>query len=142
MALLCLLTAAVAVGGCRQAAPVIDNAPKPANALGTVSGKVKGPEGTSGVPARTVTLIDLESGRRRTMLTSETGGFTFEVPAGRYRLEVQLREGETILQAPDVIELGHGDIDANRDFVIGNSRVERPSGPAYRVDNGLGYPIA
>ena len=32
--------------------------------------------------------------------------------------------------------------DANIEFVLGTGRMVRPRGPAYRLDNGLGSPIA
>ena len=41
---LCLLMA-----GCRQGVPVIDTSPRPQQTDGTISGTVRGPEGTSPV---------------------------------------------------------------------------------------------
>jgi hypothetical protein len=137
-----VVLAAAIPAACRQAAPIVDNAPKPASAPGTISGTVQGPAATSGIPARTVTVINEATGERRSILTSSTGGFTLEVPPGKYRVEVQLLPGERVIKAPGDVEVSRGDIDAHADFVVGLTGVERPRGPAYRVDNGLGSPIA
>jgi hypothetical protein len=41
-----------------------------------------------------------------------------------------------------IVDLTRGDIDSHIEFVLPASRVDRPRGPAYRVDNGLGPSIA
>jgi hypothetical protein len=40
------------------------------------------------------------------------------VPAGNYRLEVELRSGETLATQPDATEVDAGDLDAGRNFVV------------------------
>jgi hypothetical protein len=64
------------------------------------------------------------------------------VPAGRYRVDVTLRDGETIVKRPGILDMGSGAVGSPIEFVLGPSRVVHPRGPAYRVDNGLGSPIA
>jgi hypothetical protein len=70
----------------------------------------------------------------------DNGGFTIELPKGKYRLQLQLRDGETLLKRPDVVDLGRGDIDSHIEFVVAPARSARR--PAYRLDNGLGSPVA
>lgn len=129
-------------GACRRGVPAVDLGPKPPLAEGTITGIVRGPEGTSAVVGRTVEVIDTETNERRTVQTGDNGGFTIKVPAGTYRLELPLKTGETILKRPAIVKLDRGDIDSHIEFVISTPRVVRPSGPAYRLDNGLGSPVA
>jgi hypothetical protein len=128
--------------GCRRGVPVIDTAPKPAVADGTLSGTVRGPEGTSPVAGRVVDAVNVQTGERYRAITSETGGFTFKVTPGKYRVELALRQGETIVKQPGVIAVGRSDIDAHADFIIGSSGLFRPRYHAPRGDDGLGAAIA
>jgi len=50
-----------------------------------------------GGAGRRVEALDLSGGRRYSVTTSVTGGFSIPVPPGKYRLEVELREGERVL---------------------------------------------
>ena len=136
------LVALVIAAGCRRGVPVIDNTPKPPVARGTITGIVRGPTGTSGVADRVVTATNLETGERHQTRTTSAGGFTLEAQPGRYRVQVELHPGESLLKAPDIVVLDRGDIDSHIEFVVGTARVARPRGPAYHVDNGLGSPIA
>ena len=129
-------------GGCKPGVPVVDLGPKPAAARGTLTGTVRGPEGTSPIAGRTVEIVNTVTGEKYSTTTSDTGGFTVQLPAGKYRLELPLKVGETIVKHPGVIDLARGDIDSHVEFVLAPSRVNRSRGPAYRVDNGLGSPIA
>lgn len=128
-------------GGCRRGVPVVDLGPKPPDAQGTITGIVRGPEGTTPVIGRMVEIVNAETGERHSTRTSDNGGFTIKLPAGKYRLELPLKEGETLVKRPGVIDLGKGDIDSRIEFVLAAVRVSRPHGPAYRLDNGLGSPI-
>jgi hypothetical protein len=136
------LIALVAATGCRRGVPVIDNAPKPAVARGTITGIVRGPADTSGIPDRTVTATNIETGERHQARTNSNGGFTLEAMPGKYRLQVELHAGESLVKGPDVVTLDRGDIDSHIEFIVSTARVARPRGPAYHVDNGLGSPIA
>lgn len=127
---------------CKPGVPVVDVGPKPPDARGTLTGTVRGPEGTSAVAGRTVEIVNTATGEKHTTQTSDTGGFTIQLPKGKYRLEFPLRDGEMIVKRPGVIDLGRGDIDSHVEFVLGSSKVNRSRGPVYRIDNGLGSPIA
>lgn len=129
-------------GACRRGVPAVDLGPKPPAAQGTITGIVRGPEGTSPLSGRTVYVIDNRTGERRSVQTAANGGFTIQLPAGKYRLELALKDGETILKRPGIVDLDKGDIDSHIEFVVSAARVARPRGPAYRLDNGLGSPIA
>ena len=129
-------------GGCKPGVPVVDAGSKPPVARGTLTGTVRGPEGTSALAGRTVEIFNTETGEKHTATTSSTGGFTIQLPAGKYRLELPLKDGEIIAKRPGIIDLARGDIDSHVEFVLSTSRVNRSRGPAYRVDNGLGSPIA
>lgn len=126
---------------CRRGVPAVDLGPKPPAAEGTITGIVRGPEGTSPLAGRTVEIVNEGTGERRTVQTGDNGGFTIKLPAGRYRLELPLKAGETIVKRPGLVDLDKGDIDSHIEFVL-SSRIARPRGPAFRVDNGLGSPIA
>jgi len=127
-------------GACRRGVPAVDLGPKPPNPKGTITGIVRGPEGTSPVVGRTVEAVETTTGQRHSAQTAANGGFTMQVPAGKYRLELALRDGETLLKRPGIIDLEKGDIDSHIEFVLSAVRVSRPRGPAYRLDNGLGSP--
>jgi hypothetical protein len=131
----------LAVAACRAGVPVIDTTPGPAVADGTISGTVRGPEG-SAVEGRQVEVTNIDTGQAERVLTSTSGGFTVKVKPGKYRVTLALREGETIVRQPGVISVNRSDVDAHADFVLGTVRVARPRGPAYRVDDGLGSPVA
>jgi hypothetical protein len=132
----------LSISACRQGIPVIDPGPGPTVANGTISGTVRGPAGTSAVEGRTVAVVNVETGVRESVTTNNAGGFTFKVKPGKYRVELTLLEGETLVKRPGVINVNRSDVDAHADFVIGTSRIARPRFAAPRVDNGLGPPIA
>jgi hypothetical protein len=122
---------------------VLDAGPKPATiAQGTISGTIRGPEGSSPVSGRTVEIVNIATGERHSTTTTPSGNFRSQLPAGKYRLEPALRDGETVVARPDVVSLDGADIDPHVEIVLGATRVLRPRGPAYRVENGLGAPSA
>jgi hypothetical protein len=129
-------------GACRQGVPVIDTTPGPPQADGTISGTVRGPEGTSPIDGRVVSVVNVDSGERQQTTTNSAGGFTFKVKPGKYRVELALRDGEVIVKRPSVINVNRSDVDAHADFVLGGSRVMRPRSPIFRGDDGLGAPSA
>lgn len=137
MAALVVLTAA-----CRQGVPVIDTTPGPVQADGTISGTVRGPEGTSPIEARGVEVINVATGERQRTTTNSAGGFTFKVKPGKYRVELSLLEGEVLVKRPSVISVNRSDVDAHADFVLGASRLPSRASPRLRGDDGLGAPIA
>jgi hypothetical protein len=129
-------------GACKPGVPVVDAGSKPPDARGTLTGTVRGPEGTSPVAGRTVEIVNTVTGEKHSTKTSETGGFTIQLPAGKYRLDIPLQPGETLAKRPGIIDLARGDIDSHVEFVLAVARVHPSRGPAYRVDNGLGSPTA
>jgi hypothetical protein len=46
------------------------------------------------------------------------GGYTIKVPHGRYRLEVELHQGERLTRQPGETQVNRSDLDPRRDFVI------------------------
>jgi len=136
--LLCLLV----LPACRPGVPVIDTGPKPANPDGTISGIVSGPEGTSPIVGRAVEVINVDTGERQQETTSSTGGFTFKLKPGKYRVELTLREGEALVKRPGVIDLNKSDVDAHADFVLGAARTSHRLPAGSSSYSGLGPPIA
>jgi len=134
--LLALLSA-----GCRRGAPVIDPSGGNPEAPGTISGIVRGAEDTVAIEGRLVEVVNVETGERQRTTTSNTGGFTFKVRPGRYRVSVALRDGESILEKPGVMDVNASDVDAHADFVIGAVRVLRPR-LATPPNPALGAPVA
>ncbi len=136
--MLCLLV----LPACRPGVPVIDTGPKPVSPNGTISGIVSGPEGTSPIVDRVVEVINVDTGEKQQETTSSTGGFTFKLKPGKYRLELTLREGESLAKRPGVIDLNKSDVDADADFVLGVARTSHrlPAGSSSYA--GLGPPIA
>jgi hypothetical protein len=98
--------------------PVLGRGEKTPGAGGTISGTVRALEGDAPLAARKVTAINLESGQRVETSTEANGGYTMQVATGNYRLEVELRSGETLAQAPDNVHISRSDLDASRNFVI------------------------
>jgi hypothetical protein len=108
----------------------------------TLAGTVRGSDPAAPVSGRTVAVVNVVTGERRTTETGATGGFTIDLPAGTYRVELALRKGETVVKRPDVVSLNHGRTDSHVEFVVAPATLARPRGPAYHLDNGLGSPIA
>ena len=105
--------------------PILDTGSKPAGVGGTISGVVK-VSGTDAPPgSRKVTAVDVSSGARHETSTSTLGGYTLKVPAGKYRMEVELRAGESLAEQPGEFEIGRSDLDASRDLVIAVRNPER-----------------
>ncbi|HET9263316.1 MAG TPA: carboxypeptidase-like regulatory domain-containing protein [Vicinamibacterales bacterium] len=140
MALLSLGLLALLSIGCRRGMPVYDPSPR-MNAPGTLSGTVRGPEGTSSVEGRAVEVISVATGERQSTTTSNEGGFTFKVTPGKYRVEVTLLEGESVLKEPGIINVNRSDVDAHAHFVIGRVRALKPKYPT-PSDRSLGSPVA
>jgi hypothetical protein len=139
-----LLAAAILVllsMACRQGMPVIDPSPGVKDAHGTISGTVRGPEGTSAIEGRSVEVINIDTNERQRTTTSNVGGFTFKVKPGKYRVVVALVDGETIIKQPGVMNVNRSDVDAHADFILGSVKVVRPRFPAGPNDPALGSPI-
>jgi hypothetical protein len=91
---------------------------------GTIAGIVRATEGSVPLVTRKVTVINTRTSARYETTTGVNGGYTIKVPEeGRYRIEVELRDGEMIARGPDETDLNNGDLDSGRDFEI---TVKRP----------------
>jgi hypothetical protein len=139
--LVALLVTVATVAAC-HGGPVLDLSPKPQQADGTISGTVRGPEGTSAIEGRSVEVINVETGERQHATTNNAGGFTFKVKPGNYRVELSLQDGETLVKKPNVIHVNRSDVDAHADFVVGVVKISRPRKGIPRADDGLGSAIA
>ena len=114
--LLCVGTLVAA--GCRTGVPVIDPGPKPPTGDGTIAGHVSTGGGKTAVPSRLVRAINVTSGQKFETTTNTAGTYTLKVPPGKYRIEVELREGERLVKQPGETEVHKSDLDPNRDFEL------------------------
>jgi hypothetical protein len=113
LALGCLV---VMTAACR--APVITTDPG-LNVGGTIAGIVRATDGSVPLVTRKVTAIHAVTGARFETTTGVNGGYTIKVPQqGRYRIEVELRDGEVIAKGPGETDVNNGDLDPGRDFEI------------------------
>ena len=86
---------------------------------GTIAGIVRATDGSIPLSTRKVTAIHATSGAKFETTTGVNGGYTIKVPQeGRYRIEVELRDGETVAKQPGETDVNNGDLDPGRDFEI------------------------
>lgn len=98
--------------------PVI-NADPPLKAGGTIAGIVRATDGAVALPVRLVTATNIKTGAAFRTTTGVNGGYTIKVAdQGRYRLDVELREGEMLAKSPEETDVNNGDLDPGRDFEI------------------------
>ena len=133
------LFALLSIAACRQGVPVIDTSPAPARRTGP-SAAPSGVRKDECYRGRAVEVVNVQTGERQRATTNNAGGFSFKLRRGN-TASVTLRDGESIIKQPSVIDLNKSDVDAHADFVLGSVRVSRPRSPQYR-DDGLGSPIA
>lgn len=115
-----MLTAALLATGCRTGRPIYDSSHEDHQTPGTIGGILRAGTGGEPIPGRGVTAVSLsDPARRYSATTNVSGGFSIKVPPGKYRLEVDLREGERIVRSPGTIDINKSDLDANREVVIG-----------------------
>lgn len=108
----------VCLSACAARGPIIDRGSKPPGVGGTISGTVRLAFDGGPLPGRKVTAVNLVDGQRIEVSTAVNGGYTMKVPLGRYRLEVELRPGETLSEQPSELEIRTSDLDASRNFVV------------------------
>ena len=101
---------------CRTGTPVIDTGEKPPTLEGTIAGHVR-TDANVPVTSRVVRAIAADGTTHETT-TSNTGGYTMKVPPGKYRIELELRQGERIVKQPGETQINQSDLDPGRDFVI------------------------
>jgi hypothetical protein len=111
--------AVLLTGGCaaRHGRPIFGGSTTP-EMSGTVSGNVRSATGTP-LSGRRVSAINMATETHYDATTAAGGGYTIKVPAGKYRLEVELGGGEVIGTQPRQVDVNVGDLDAQLDFVIG-----------------------
>ena len=86
---------------------------------GTIAGIVRTTDGSTPLVTRKVTIINIKTGAQFETTTGINGGYTIKVPEpGRYRIEIELREGEVIAKGPTETDINNGDLDPGRDFEI------------------------
>ena len=116
-----LAMALLLAAGCRTGQPII-GANHDMSTPGTIGGILQGAGGGSPIAGRSVQAVSLSGGTRYSAVTSVTGGFSIQVPPGKYRLEVELRDGEAITKEPGTIDINKSDLDANIMVEVGPSR--------------------
>lgn len=109
--------AATLACGARHGGPVLDRGAKPEGIGGTIAGTVTA-DAVQSLSGRKVTAIEESSGARIEASTATNGGYTMKVPPGKYRLEVELRPGETLQKRPAATQVNASDLDAGLDFVV------------------------
>jgi hypothetical protein len=102
--------------GLARPGPVVNT--QPAQVGGTIAGIAKTADSSVAVPGRKVTAIEVKTGARHETTTAANGGYTIQVPSGTYRIEIELRPGETLAKRPEETHVGNADLDTTRDFVI------------------------
>jgi hypothetical protein len=85
---------------------------------GTIAGIVSASDGTTALTSRKVTAINTATQARYDATTAANGGYTIKVPEGTYRIEVELRPGESLSKQPGETHITNGDLDPKRDFVV------------------------
>jgi carboxypeptidase family protein len=110
----------LALGACHPG-PVLT--PKEAVG-GTIAGIVL-TDGKVAVPDRKVTAVNVTTAARFDATTGANGGYTIKVPEGSYRLEIELRQGETVVKQPGETKIDKSDLDPRRDFLITGGRPKR-----------------
>ena len=114
------LAAVLAATGCRTGRPIYDSSHENHQTPGTIGGILRAGIGGEPVADRRVIAVSLSDATQRYPATTNvTGGFSIKVPPGKYRLEVDLRDGERILRSPGTIDINKSDLDANLEVVIG-----------------------
>jgi|SRR5688500_13767634 len=114
-----LALAATMAIACRTGQPIYDRTPENQQTPGTIAGILYAGVGGDPVAGRGIHAVALAGDRRYSATSSVTGGFSIPVPPGKYRLEIDLREGERLLRSPGTIDINESDLDANLEVVIG-----------------------
>ena len=132
---------ALALAACRSGVPIFDANPGPDVVRGTITGTVSGLDGTAPIAGRRIHAINLDTGARESSVTSTTGGYTFKLPAGRYRVEVDLHDGEALVEDEGEFTLSRSELQHDVDIRIGARRM--PAGARiYQPPLPNGAPIA
>jgi hypothetical protein len=142
LAALTIAAGLLAVTACRRGVPVLDPGEAPPTMDGTISGRLTTAGGGSRLVGRRVEVVNVETGTRRSVSSSQDGGFTLKVPPGKYRLQVELRPGEAIVNGPETIDINRSDVDSSIVIEITAAPPRPHPADSTRGHEGLGSPIA
>ena len=124
LAAVALAAALTSLPGCRTGKPIVDVGPDIESARATVSGTVRGPDGTSPLAARTVEAVQVDGDGRVTARTNVTGSYTLQVPQGVWRIQLVRIDGEDIIEQPsEPLKLGNSEMETGIDFVVAQAGV-------------------
>jgi hypothetical protein len=112
-------TLAMCAPACRTLGPAEVNE----DTRGTLAGVVRGPEGIAPVKGRLVEAVEVDTRERLGTRTNAEGGWSLLVPPGRYRIEVTLAPGETVVKDPGVVEVGPSQLVPHADVELGGAGV-------------------
>jgi hypothetical protein len=107
-----------AATACALNQPVPGTGDRTTATTGTLAGLVSTDGGKTPVSGRKVIVTNTATRARVEATTSTDGGYTLQVPVGPYTLDVELRSGERLEKRPEPTDVGPGDLDSGRDFVI------------------------
>ena len=113
-AIVCLMTLLAAC----HPGPVVNGGATPPATGGTIAGTVRADGGSVSLAGRKVTAINEATAAKFETTTGSNGGYTIQVPAGTYRLDVEVHAGERLSQRPDPTKVDVGDLDPDRNFVL------------------------
>jgi hypothetical protein len=85
---------------------------------GTIAGIVHATHNTVALSGRKVAAVNVATGERFETTTGLNGGYTIQVPEATYRLEVEVRDGETLAKQPGTTRVKSGDLDPGRNFEV------------------------
>jgi hypothetical protein len=75
------------------------------------------------VEGRLVEAVEVDTGLRYGTKTNAAGAFSLMLPPGRYRLEVALGPGESVIKDPGVVTLGSSELAHGQDVTLGGAGV-------------------
>ena len=113
--LLLLLSSSAA---CSMNRPIAGIGDRSAAVRGTLAGLVSTDAGQTPLSGRKVTATNTETKVPFEATTASDGGYTIMLPVGHYAIDVELRAGERLEKKPEPTDIGAGDLDAGRDFLI------------------------
>jgi hypothetical protein len=105
-----------ALPACRTGKSMVDLGPDIESARATVSGSVR--QGDGVLAGRTVEAVRVDGEGRVSATTNVSGGYTLQVPPGRWRLRLVTNEGEALRQQPGEMDLGNSEMETGVDFVV------------------------
>lgn len=130
-----------ALAACRTGVPVLDANAGPPSVMGTITGTVSGADGSAPIAGRRIAAVNVETGERSAGVTSDTGGFTFKLAPGRYRVEVELLAGESLVRDRGEFKLSKSELQHDVDLRIGSRRTPA-GGRIYQPPLDTGAPLA